>query len=84
MRACSDEKNTFGATFDQYGKAVVAEGPAHYLGRGPSCDLPQDAKDITLVKPKVATIAKTSRDRGLLLKPSLWKEQKESKLPAPG
>ena len=67
-------RNTFGASFQRYEKTIVTEGPSHYLGRGPSCDLPQDTKVVEKTKKKVPTISKTTRDRGLLIKPKLWKE----------
>ena len=53
---------------------MVTEGTSHYLGRGPSCDLPQNSPHMETTKKKVATIAKTTRDRGLLIKSKLWKE----------
>ena len=74
MRDKGSVKNTFGAAFDRYEKSMVLEGTTHYLGRGPSCDLPQDSSHMETTKKKVATIAKTTRDRGLLIKPKLWKE----------
>ena len=67
-------RNTFGATFDRYEKAIVSEGVSHYLGRGPSCDLPQSTEVEISTKKKVTSISKSTRDRGLLIKPKLWKE----------
>ena len=81
--ASNNEKNTFGASFKNYDKVMVTDGPQHYLGRGPCCDLPQD-QDLSKTKKKVATIAKSTRDRGLVIKAPLWKEQKTSMLPSPG
>ena len=72
-------RNTFGASYQSYNKVIVAEGRTHYLGRGPSCDLPQDAKDLSKLKRRVASIPKTTRDRGLIMKSTLWKDQKTSK-----
>ena len=43
-------RNTFGSSYDQYEKNIIAEGTSHYLGRGPSCNLSQDAKDLSKLK----------------------------------
>ena len=76
--------NTFGSTYDQYTKSVIAEGRNHYLGQGPSCDMGVDANDLTHTRKKAASIAKQTRDRGLIIKQKLWKEQKTSQMPSPG
>ena len=43
-----------------------------------------DAKDLNYTRKKAATIAKQTRDRGLIIKQKLWKDQKSSQQPSPG
>ena len=50
QKQLKDSLNTFGTSYNTYDKSVVADGLQHWAGRGPACDLPNDGKDMELLK----------------------------------
>ena len=56
-RQSKRDAHTFGSTYQQYDKSMIADGLQHWTGRGPACDMGNDGMDMRVLKKKSQTIA---------------------------